>query len=204
MRRRQLLMAAAAVLAVGVGIAAVRAAQVPAEKITVYKTSTCGCCSLWVKHLQANGFEVEAHDIDQQKLTGIAREAGVTADLQSCHTAKVGRYVVGNGEHPTAVLADIDQEKAFVADLAQERQGSEARSRAWRSRYTGAVLTVGLSYLYAGKQAEGWNFILNTYDLDDRDVLIANLRYYLLRCPIFRSVYKDVQEILRSSMQTNE
>ncbi len=117
MRRRQLLMAAAAVLAVGVGIAAVRAAQVPAEKITVYKTSTCGCCSLWVKHLQANGFEVEAHDIDQQKLTGIAREAGVTADLQSCHTAKVGRYVV-EGHVPAADIQRMLKERPAIAGIS--------------------------------------------------------------------------------------
>ena len=117
MRRRQLLMAAAAVLAVGVGIAAVRASQVPAEKITVYKTSTCGCCSLWVKHLQANGFEVEAHDIDQQKLTGIAREAGVTADLQSCHTAKVGRYVV-EGHVPAADIQRMLKERPAIAGIS--------------------------------------------------------------------------------------
>lgn len=117
MRRRDLLMAAGAALAAGFGIAGVRADQAPAETITVYKTSTCGCCSLWVKHLQANGFQVEAHDIDQQKLTGMAREAGVTADLQSCHTAKVGRYVV-EGHVPAADIQRMLKERPAIAGIS--------------------------------------------------------------------------------------
>ena len=117
MRRRDLLMAAGAALAVGFGIAGLRADQATAETITVYKTATCGCCSLWVEHLQANGFQVEAHDIDQQKLTGIAREAGVTADLQSCHTAKVGRYVV-EGHVPAADIQRMLKERPAIAGIS--------------------------------------------------------------------------------------
>lgn len=117
MRRRDVLIAAGAALAVGFGIAGLRADQATAETITVYKTSTCGCCSLWVKHLQANGFQVEAHDIDQQKLTGIAREAGVTADLQSCHTAKVGRYVV-EGHVPAADIQRMLKERPAIAGIS--------------------------------------------------------------------------------------
>src|SRR3954465_9424630 len=32
--------------------------------ITVYKSPTCGCCALWVKHLSANGFAPVVHDVD--------------------------------------------------------------------------------------------------------------------------------------------
>jgi hypothetical protein len=42
------------------------------------------------------------------------------------------------------------------------------------------------------------------YDLDDREVLIANLRYYLMRCPIFRSVYSDINEVRRTGVRSNE
>lgn len=117
MQRRYVLMAIGAVLAAGLGMAGIGAEQAAAEKITVYKTSTCGCCSLWVKHLQANGFQVEAHDIDQAKLTGIAREAGVTADLQSCHTAKVGRYVV-EGHVPAADIQRMLKERPAIAGIS--------------------------------------------------------------------------------------
>jgi hypothetical protein len=40
--------------------------------ITVYKTPACGCCKGWVKHLEANGFAVTAHDmpsVDEVKKT---------------------------------------------------------------------------------------------------------------------------------------
>ncbi len=30
--------------------------------VDVYKSPTCGCCSKWVDHLKANGFQVRAHD----------------------------------------------------------------------------------------------------------------------------------------------
>ncbi len=117
MRTRHLVIATAAVLSLGLAIAAARGQQAPPEKITVYKTSTCGCCSLWVKHLQASGFEVEAHDIDQDKLTALAREAGVTDDLQSCHTAKVGRYVV-EGHVPAADIHRMLKERPAIAGIS--------------------------------------------------------------------------------------
>ena len=30
--------------------------------IEVWKSPSCGCCSSWVKHLQANGFSVNVND----------------------------------------------------------------------------------------------------------------------------------------------
>ena len=32
--------------------------------VTVYKDPNCGCCSQWVKHLEANGFEVTVHEVE--------------------------------------------------------------------------------------------------------------------------------------------
>src|SRR5439155_4646087 len=32
-------------------------------KVTVYKTSTCGCCGKWVEHLKTNGFDVTVQDV---------------------------------------------------------------------------------------------------------------------------------------------
>ena len=47
-----------------------------AEKVTVYKTPTCGCCSGWVGYLRDNGFEVVTHDLNS--LTGIKAQHGLT------------------------------------------------------------------------------------------------------------------------------
>ncbi|MDX1756951.1 MAG: DUF411 domain-containing protein [Marinobacter sp.] len=63
-----------------------------APTITVYKSPTCGCCRDWVRHLEENGFEVEA--IDTQNLNTIKAQAGLTPALASCHTAFVNDYVI--------------------------------------------------------------------------------------------------------------
>ena len=63
-----------------------------AQTVTVYKSPTCGCCGEWVKHLQSNGFKVEAHDVAD--LDPIKQKLGVRPELASCHTATVGGYTI--------------------------------------------------------------------------------------------------------------
>lgn len=60
--------------------------------IHVSKTPTCGCCGVWVTHLQKSGFKTEVKDFDD--LTPIKERLGVPASLSSCHTAEVGGYFV--------------------------------------------------------------------------------------------------------------
>ena len=43
-----------------------------AATLTVYKSPTCGCCSKWIGHLEANGFAVEA--IDLRDVNPVKRE----------------------------------------------------------------------------------------------------------------------------------
>jgi hypothetical protein len=88
-----------------------------ADTVVVYKTPTCGCCSIWVEHLRAAGFTVQAHDIDQQALDGIAWEAGLASELRSCHTAKVGGYIV-EGHVPAADIARMLRERPEIAGIA--------------------------------------------------------------------------------------
>jgi hypothetical protein len=60
--------------------------------VQVYKSPTCGCCSKWVSHLEANGFTVEATDVNDMTL--VKRGYGIPPALASCHTAVVGDYLV--------------------------------------------------------------------------------------------------------------
>ena len=53
---------------------------------------TCGCCTGWVKHMEASGFEVKTHDIED--VDPVKRANGVPEPLHSCHTATVGGYVI--------------------------------------------------------------------------------------------------------------
>ena len=62
--------------------------------IEVWKSATCQCCINWVKHLEANGFAVKVNAADPSMLDRIKRQAGISEKLASCHTAKIGPYVI--------------------------------------------------------------------------------------------------------------
>ena len=118
MRKTHLIVLASGVMASGLGLSAIRAQQrntPPA--VVVYKSASCGCCSSWVEHLRANGFQVEAQNVDDARLLIVAKEAGVTDALSSCHTAKVGGYVV-EGHVPAADILRMLKERPSIAGLA--------------------------------------------------------------------------------------
>ncbi len=86
-----------------------------AERVEVYKSPTCGCCSLWVDHLKQNGFEVVTRDVADP---GAYRSRfGVPADLGSCHTARVGGYTV-EGHVPAQEIRRLLAERPRAAGLA--------------------------------------------------------------------------------------
>ena len=76
MNRRQALLGLVALPAVA-QIASAAAAPV----VVVNKTPTCGCCGLWVKHLQAAGFAVQVHDLEN--LSAIKERVGVPHGMAS-------------------------------------------------------------------------------------------------------------------------
>ena len=86
-----------------------------APLVTVYKSPTCGCCSAWVDHLRENGFAVEVHDTED--LVPVKRANGVRPELESCHTARVGDYVI-EGHVPADLIAKLLTEHPDVAGLA--------------------------------------------------------------------------------------
>jgi hypothetical protein len=60
--------------------------------VMVHKSPTCGCCMVWVKHLEAAGFSVKTQDSND--MGAIKSRLGVPADKGSCHTAVVGGYFI--------------------------------------------------------------------------------------------------------------
>jgi hypothetical protein len=86
-----------------------------AGTVEVFKTPTCGCCALWVKHLQDNGFTARVTDMDD--LSAIKKKHGVPAKATSCHTAIVGGYVI-EGHVPATDVKRLLKEKPAVAGLA--------------------------------------------------------------------------------------
>ena len=95
-----------------VATATVSAAPV---SIKVYKTPQCGCCKAWVEHVQQNGFAVEV--VDMPDLSSVKTKYGVKPELQACHTAVVGDYVV-EGHVPADVIMKMVKEKPAIAGIA--------------------------------------------------------------------------------------
>ena len=82
--------------------------------VRVNKTPTCGCCGVWVTHLQKAGFTTEVKDFND--LTAIKEKLGVPASLASCHTAEVEGYFV-EGHVPAADIERLLREKPKAKGL---------------------------------------------------------------------------------------
>lgn len=85
--------------------------------IKVFKTATCGCCSAWVEHLEAEGFSVEAVDVSQSDLNGIKQAAEMGRELASCHTAFIDGYVL-EGHVPAEDIRRLAAERPSVTGIA--------------------------------------------------------------------------------------
>lgn len=76
--------------------------------IVMYKNETCGCCTKWAEYMNTAEFEVE--QVVPENLYNVKVEAGITQELSSCHTAKVGNYVV-EGHVPMEDIRRLLKEK---------------------------------------------------------------------------------------------
>ena len=83
--------------------------------ITVYKDPNCGCCTKWVAHMRAAGFAVTVHDMTD--MTTVKRSMGVPAALESCHTARVGRYTI-EGHVPADLITKLLADQPAARGLA--------------------------------------------------------------------------------------
>jgi hypothetical protein len=93
------------------------AAMEGSSSVEVWKSPDCGCCIDWVEHLQENGFAVKTNDTDQTTLDQIKRMAGITDELASCHTGKIGGYVV-EGHVPASDIKRLLAERPDAKGLA--------------------------------------------------------------------------------------
>lgn len=85
------------------------------KAITVYKSPTCGCCSLWEEHLRKAGFEVTSKPTDD--LAAIRKRFNVPEGMQSCHTAVIDGYVI-EGHVPADDIKKLLSERPDVVGLA--------------------------------------------------------------------------------------
>ena len=108
-RRSVFVVGAASLLQAG----AVFAAQ--EQVITVHRDPNCGCCLVWVQHLQKAGFPTKV--LETKDLDAVKTRLGVPDDLAACHTAEVSGYVI-EGHVPALALHRFLADKPYATGLA--------------------------------------------------------------------------------------
>ena len=94
------------------GISAAVAAD---DEVVMYKDPNCGCCGKWADHMREHGFKVK--EVATAEMAQVKGEAGVPQALGSCHTARVGGYVV-EGHVPAADVRRMLTEKPAIAGIS--------------------------------------------------------------------------------------
>jgi hypothetical protein len=105
--RRALLVTASALALTGPA----HAAPIP---VTLYKNPECGCCDGYADYLRRHGFTVTAKATND--LSEISRKAGIPPDLQGCHTAFIGDYVV-DGHVPVEAIKKLLAERPAIKGI---------------------------------------------------------------------------------------
>ena len=82
---------------------------------TVYANESCGCCRKWMAHLKDNVFKVDVHYVAD--VTPYKTQYGVTQDLWSCHTARIGGYTI-EGHVPADLIRKLLGGAGTLAGLA--------------------------------------------------------------------------------------
>jgi hypothetical protein len=99
-------------LALGSGGALAQQAQ---QTIDIYKSPYCGCCGKWAEHVTKAGFTVKTHEVDD--VPGTRKKLGMPDKLGSCHTAKIGNYLL-EGHVPAEDIKRLLKEKPKAIGLA--------------------------------------------------------------------------------------
>src|SRR3989338_3517880 len=87
----------------------------PSSVVTMFKSPTCGCCGVYAQYMKREGFSVDVKDVNN--MDKIKKDYNIPANLQSCHTTKVGDYFV-EGHVPVEAIEKLMSEKPDIAGIA--------------------------------------------------------------------------------------
>ena len=107
MTRRALLLSAST-------LALTRPLKAAPAAVTLYKSPECGCCEGYADYLRHQGFAVTSEPTNE--LAEISRKAGVPTELQGCHTAFIGGYVV-DGHVPVEAITRLLAEHPAIKGI---------------------------------------------------------------------------------------
>ena len=102
-------------LACGAALGLAAPAFASPDEVVMYKDPNCGCCGKWAEHMRTHGFKVK--EVATTQMGQVKGEAGVPQALGSCHTARVGGYVV-EGHVPAADVRRMLTEKPAIAGIS--------------------------------------------------------------------------------------
>ena len=91
------------------------------KEVTVYKSPTCGCCVGWSSYMMSQGFEVDIETVNNLDI--IKAQYNIPKNLESCHTAIVGDYIV-EGHIPIEIIDKLLNEKPDIDGIALPRMPS--------------------------------------------------------------------------------
>ena len=88
---------------------------VHAETITAWASPDCGCCTGWISYMRGKGYRVIVNNVDDP--APIKVSLGIPRALHSCHTAKIGNYII-EGPVPVAAIAKLLEERPELKGIA--------------------------------------------------------------------------------------
>ncbi len=85
--------------------------------LQVFKDPTCGCCELWIDHVNENGFAAQINHPENLALEKLKR--GVPPIYQSCHTSVSEQGYVFEGHVPAKLIQRfLEEQPAYALGLA--------------------------------------------------------------------------------------
>lgn len=93
------------------------------EPITIYKSSSCGCCSLYSNYMKGKGFNVA--EINPTNIYEIKNKYKIPSQLESCHTSIIGNYFA-EGHIPLEAIKKMMDEKPDILGIAMPGMPSGA------------------------------------------------------------------------------
>lgn len=85
------------------------------NKITVYKSPSCGCCNGHIEEYERLGFEVKV--VEMVDLSPIKDKYNIPSYMQSCHTAVWGEYFI-EGHVPSQAIEKLVNEKPDIKGIS--------------------------------------------------------------------------------------
>src|SRR3989344_5490917 len=85
------------------------------NKVTIYKSQSCGCCQLYTGYMSNQGFDVNVITVGFENPA--KTKYNIPLSMQSCHTTVIGNYYV-EGHVPAEAIAKLMAEKPDIAGIA--------------------------------------------------------------------------------------